>query len=135
MKVFLDSDVILDFLLDRQPYSDDIGQIIERSINSDLQLCVSPITISNLNYIIGRLQNKKQAHLKTKKILQLVNVENVCESTIIKAIKSRFKDFEDAVQNYCAVESNHTIILTRNVKDYKESELGILSPSEYRSQM
>ena len=56
MKVFLDSDVILDFLLDRQPYSDDIGQIIERSINSDLQLCVSPITITNLNYIIGRLQ-------------------------------------------------------------------------------
>lgn len=135
MKVFLDSDVILDFLLDRQPYSDDIGQIIERSINSDLQLCVSPITITYLNYIIGRLQNKKQAHLKTKKILQLVNVENVCESTIKKAIKSRFKDFEDAVQNYCAIESNHTIILTRNIKDYKESELGILSPSEYTSQM
>jgi predicted nucleic acid-binding protein len=135
MKVFLDSDVILDFLLDRQPYSDDIGQIFERSINSDLQLCVSPITITNLNYIIGRLQNKKQAHLKTKKILQLVNVEIVCESTIIKAVTSRFKDFEDAVHNFCAIESNHTIILTRNIKDYKESELGILSPSEYKSQM
>ena len=135
MKIFLDSDVILDFLLDRQPFSDDIAQIIEHSLNSDLQLCVSPITITNLNYIIGRLQNKKQAHLKTKKILQLVNVEIVCESTIIKAVTSRFKDFEDAVQNFCAVESNHSIILTRNNKDYKESELGVLNPSEYVSQM
>jgi len=134
MKIFLDSDVILDFLLDRKPYSDDIAEIFERSLNSDLLLCVSPTTITNLNYIIGRLQNKKQAHLKTKKILELVKVETVCESTIIKAITSRFKDFEDAVQNFCAIESDHTIILTRNIKDYKESELGILSPSEYISQ-
>ena len=71
----------------------------------------------------------------TKKILQLVKVEIVCESTITKAVTSRFKDFEDAVQNFCAIESNHTIILTRNIRDYKESELGILSPSEYVSQM
>ena len=48
MKIFLDSDVILDFLMDRQPFSDDIAQIIERSLNSNLQLCVSPIT-NNLN--------------------------------------------------------------------------------------
>lgn len=135
MKVFLDSDVILDFLLDRKPFSDHISQIFEQSLNSELQLCVSPTTITNLNYIIGRLENKKQAHLKTKKILQLVKVETVKESTITNAVLSKFKDFEDAVQNYCAAEANHTIILTRNIKDYKESELAILTPTEYLSQL
>lgn len=135
MKLFLDSDVILDFLLDRKPFSDDIGQLFEQSLNSNLQLCVSPITMTNLNYIIGRLENKKQAQLKTKKILKLVKVETVSSSTITKAAASKFKDFEDAVQNYCAAEANHTIILTRNIKDYKESGLGILSPGEYVSQL
>lgn len=135
MKVFLDSDVILDFLLDRKPFSDDIGQLFEQSLNANLQLCVSPITMTNLNYIIGRLENKKQAQLKTKKILKLVKVETVSSSTITKAAASKFKDFEDAVQNYCAAEANHTIILTRNIKDYKESGLGILSPGEYVSQL
>lgn len=54
-----------------------------------------------------------------------------CESTIIKAITSRFKNFEDAIQNFCATKTKHTITLTRNIKDYKENEMGILSPTEY----
>jgi len=135
MKIFLDSDVILDFLLDRKPFSDNIGQLFQLSLDTDLQLCISPTSVTNINYIIGRIQNKKQAHIKTKKILKLVKVENVCETTVNKAIQSRFTDFEDAVQNYCALESNHTIILTRNTKDYKESEMAILTPNEYVKQL
>lgn len=135
MKIFLDSDVILDFLLDRKPFSDNIGHLFQLSLETDLQLCISPTSVTNINYIIGRIQNKKQAHIKTKKILKLVKVENVCETTVNKAIQSRFRDFEDAVQNYCALESNHTIILTRNTKDYKESEMAILTPNEYVKQL
>ncbi len=135
MKIFLDSDVILDFLLDRKPFSDNIGQLFQLSLDTDLQLCISPTSVTNINYIIGRIQSKKQAHIKTKKILKLVKVETVCETTVNKAIQSRFTDFEDAVQNYCALESNHTIILTRNTKDYKESEMAILTPNEYVKQL
>ena len=131
MKVFIDTDVILDFLLDRKPFSDHIGQLFQLSIDSDLKLCVSPTTITNINYIIGRIENKKQANLKTKKILKLVIVETICQTTLNKAIQSNFKDFEDGVQNFCAIEANHKIIITRNIKDYKESELAILTPIEY----
>ncbi len=130
-KVFLDSDVILDFLLDREPFIDDITEIIEKSILGEILLCVSSVTIVNVNYIIGRFKNKKTAHQKTKKIMQLVKVENVGQSTVLKAIESKFKDFEDGVQNFCAQESNHRILITRNVKDYKESNLAIFTPSEY----
>jgi predicted nucleic acid-binding protein len=134
MNIFIDTDVILDFLLDRKPFSDNIGQLFQLSIDTDLQICVSPTTITNINYIIGRMENKKQADLKTKKILKLVKVENVCQSTVNNAINSKFKDFEDAVQNFCAVESNHKLIITRNTKDYKESELAIFTPTEYLAQ-
>lgn len=130
-KVFIDSDVILDFLLDREPFIEEITEIIEIAIKRKIQLCVASISITNLNYIIARLENPKKASSKTKKILKLVKVESVGESTIIKAINSTFKDFEDAVQNFCAIESDHQIIVTRNVKDYKESELAILTPKEF----
>ncbi len=130
-KIYLDSDVLLDLLLDREPFSDDIAILIEDSINSEIKLCTSPISITNINYIIGRLENKNKADLKTKKILKIVSMENIGQMVIDKASNSRFKDFEDSVQNYCAVESGHEIIITRNTKDYKESELSIMTPREY----
>jgi predicted nucleic acid-binding protein len=130
-KIFVDSDVILDFLLDREPYSDDIAQILESSLKDRISVCVSSVTITNLNYIIGRIENKNSAAKKTAKILKLVRVENVGESTVNKSINSKFIDFEDGVQNYCAEESSHKILITRNTKDYKESDLAILTPREY----
>ena len=130
-KVFIDSDVILDFLLDRQPFIDEITFIIEKAIGKEIQLCVASHSVTNLYYIIRRLENKKKAKTKTINILKLVKVKNVGQSTIDKAIHSTFKDFEDAVQNFCAIESNHKIIITRNVKDFKESRLAILTQKEF----
>jgi len=130
-KIFVDSDVILDFLLNRQPFSDDIARVLENSLTDGTTICVSSVTITNLNYIIGRIENKNSAARKTAKILEIVKVENVGESTVKKSITSKFIDFEDGVQNYCAQESKHTIIITRNTKDYKESKLAIMTPREY----
>ena len=130
-KIFLDSDVLLDLLLDREPFMDNIAEIIENSLSSSIKLCVSPITVTNINYIIGRLENQRKAETLRKKLLKIVQVEKVGQSIINKASNSKFKDFEDAVQNYCAEESGHQIIITRNTKDYKESNLSILTPKEY----
>ena len=134
-KVFLDTNVLLDFLLDRKPFNDDIAEIIERSIDKSIQLCISSIAVTDINYIITRSEGVNAANKKTKKILKLVKVEAVGESTVHKSSNSKFKDFEDGVQNFCAVESKHKIIVTRNVKDFKESELSIMTPKEFLIKM
>jgi len=126
-KIFLDSDVLLDLLLDRAPFANDISILIEYAITNDVVLYTSPISITNINYIIEKIETRSKANLKTKKILEIVKIENVGQ----KAKLSKFKDFEDAVQNFCAVESNHKIIVTRNTKDYKESDLSIFTAREY----
>jgi len=130
-KLFIDSDVLLDLLLDRKPFSEDIATLIEKSIETEVKLCTSLLSIANMHYIIGRLENKKKADLKIQKVLKIVSIENLGQSVIDKASKSKFKDFEDSIQNFCAVEAEHEIIITRNTKDYKESELSILTPREY----
>lgn len=134
-KIFLDSDVLLDLLLDRAPFTDDIAEIIEEALTDKTKLCVSPISITNINYIVGRVENQKKADIQTKRILEIVKIENVGQKIIDKASNSKFKDFEDAVQNYCAESAGHNIIITRNTKDYKESELSILTPKEYLTKL
>jgi len=100
-----------------------------------IQLCVSSITITNTNYIVSRSQGSKVANRKTKQIMELVSVESVGESKVRKSAESNFKDFEDGVQNFCAIESGHKIIVTRNTKDFKESDLSILTPKELLSKI
>lgn len=130
-KVFLDTNLLLDFLLDRKPFSRDVAVILNHSSNSDLDIDVASISLLNVNYIIAKAENKKSAHLKTSKINSLVNVLSVGQKEMNQSLLSKFKDFEDGVQNFCASNNNHSIIITRNVKDYKESELSILTPEEY----
>ena len=134
-KVFLDTDVILDFLLNREPYIDEITELIERSVVSEMALCVSSLTISNLHYIISRIENKKSANSKVRKILKLLKVENVGQTTVTKAMESEFGDFEDGIQNYCAEEADHKILVTRNTRDYRKSKLAIMTPKEFLAKM
>ena len=134
-KVFIDADVILDFLLDREPFINEITEIIEVSVASEFALCVSSVALSNLHYIITRIENVRSANSKIRKILKLVKVENVGQSTVVKAMESDFKDFEDGMQNYCAEEVNHKIIVTRNTKDYKTSNLAIMTPKEFLARL
>lgn len=130
-KLFVDADVLLDLLLDREPFSEDIATLIEKSIEAEVKLCSSLLSIANMHYIIGKLENKKKADQKIQKILSIVSIENSGQSVIDKALKSKCKDFEDSIQNFCAVESKHEIIIARNTKDYKESALSIFTPREY----
>mgnify|MGYP001792606244 CR=1 FL=1 len=134
-KIYLDSDVLLDLLLDREPFMDDTSKLMENSIDSNTSLCVSPISITNINYIVGRLENQEKADFKTKRLLRLVKIENVGQQVIDEASRSKFKNFEDAVQNYCAELSGHKILITRNTKDYKNSNLSIMTPKEYLARM
>ena len=129
-KVFLDSDVLLDFLLNREQ-ANYVATIIENSLQTNLQLFTSPVSITNIYYIVGRLENKNQANLKTNKLLQLVRVETLGQNVIDMASKSKFKDFDDAVQNFCATLAGHQFLVTRNTKDFKHSDLAIMTPKEY----
>lgn len=134
-RVFIDTNVILDLLLDRKPHSDDITNLIELATEQGIELCISSVTITDVNYIVGKFEGTNAANKKTKQILELVTVENVGQTTVLKASKSGFKDFEDGVQNFCAEESKHKVIVTRNTKDFRKSKLSIMTPKEFITRM
>jgi len=130
-KVFLDSDVILDFLTMRQPFAADAMKIIQFGYSGHIKIITSSLSISNIYYVVSRIQNSKNALSKVKELLNIIEVLSVHQSTIESAAYSDFKDFEDAVQNFTAKESGIKNLITRNVKSFAASNLYIQTPTEF----
>ena len=131
MKLFLDANVVLDLILKRQPFFETIAEIITIAENKNYKLCISSVTFVNINYVACKFTDKKNV-LESLKILRIViDVLSISETEIDKALYSKFNDFEDAVQHYCALKYNCNYIITRDLKDFKNSEIPVMTPTEF----
>jgi len=133
-KCLLDTNIILDVLMNRNSFfvnSKKIVYLMEFSKYFDGYISISIITDV---YYIAKKQNysNKKIKLFLLELIEFINFTSYNDKDIVKkALLSDFSDFEDAVQNYSAEASYCDIIITRNKKDYKESDLQILTPSEF----
>lgn len=130
-KVFLDTDVIMDFLTKREPFAVESMKLMEYGYRKKLELHISSLCLNNVHYLISRIETKAKAREKVKSVLSLAHTLSVHKSTVEKAAYSEFRDFEDAIQHFCAEEHGIPIIITRNVKDYSNSKLAIQTPREF----
>ena len=131
-KVLIDTDVILDFLFDRKPFSEDAAQIFSWCENSKIQGFVTSIMLSNIYYLLRKTAKHEKVIENLKMLLNIVDVITTNKDTVLDALHSEFKDFEDALQNFSA--QNHDeikVIITRNIKDYKRSNLVVMEPETY----
>jgi predicted nucleic acid-binding protein len=129
--IFLDSDVILDFLTRREPFSLESMELFEFSARGKLRIYISALSLNNIHYVIRKLDSSAKAKKQIGLIMNLVEILPVSKGTIEKAFFSEFIDFEDALQNFCAVENNIDILITRNTKDYSKSSLNVFNPKEF----
>ena len=130
-KIFLDTNVILDFVLKSKDFAREAAILINLSEKKRLQIFLSSLSINNIDYVVSKIGSRKKAREIIIKLLSLVQILSVDESTIKKAAMSEFKDFEDAIQNFCAEEGGLNHIITRNLKDFKKSKLSIQTPKEF----
>ena len=131
-RILIDTDVILDFFLDREPFSENAAKILSLCENKVVSGFVTPVIISNVYYILAQKGKQDKVIDKLKSLLLLIDILTIDKNSILIALNSDFKDFEDALQNYAA-EMNGEIdtIITRNTKDYKKSKLAVLKPEDY----
>lgn len=130
-KVFLDTDVVIDLLTDRQPYSEDIAVIFSLSEKGVLELCVSSLSFNNIYYIVRKLAGHKKALELLTNLEKLVIVSPVGKEQIQEGLLSGFKDFEDAIQYACARSAGIHTIVTRNVKDYAKAKCAVHTPDSF----
>ena len=133
MKVFVDTNVVLDFLLKREDFFEDARMIMALGYNKRCDLYMS--SFSNIAYI-ARKQLKGDALYECfSEIRELLSVSPVTQVELDQAILLRASDFEDALQYNSAKTVGADCILTRNTKDFQFSEIVILTPSEFVKKM
>ncbi len=130
--ILLDTDVILDFFFDRKPFADNSAQILSLCESKEIKGFVTSVIISNVYYLLRQTASHDKVIEKLTQLITLTEVLTTSKEIIIKALNSKFKDFEDALQNYSAeVSEKIDVIVTRNTKDYKNSNLSIMTPETY----
>ena len=130
MRVLFDTNVLLDLLLDREPYSDDASYLFSKVECGDLVGYICAITVTTIHYLATKVIGSKQAMDELHKLLNLFEIAGVNRSVLEEAFKAGFADFEDAVLYEAARHVDAEAIVTRNVQDFKNARIKIYSPDE-----
>lgn len=131
-KILIDTDVILDFFFDREPYSENAARILSLCESKEITGFVTPVIISNVYYLLRKTAKHEKVIEKLKLLVSITEVLVIDKASIVEALNSEFKDFEDALQNYSAeLNKEIDLIITRKTKDYKNSSLGVMTPDGY----
>ncbi len=130
MKILFDTNIVLDVLLDREPFSDLATKLFSRVEKKELEGFLGATTITTIYYLASKVAGKKKADQEISKLLSIFQVAPVNKSVLDEAIKSRFGDFEDSVLHEAAKQIGVQGIVTRNLNDFKKATLSIYSPEE-----
>lgn len=131
MKVLVDTNVILDVLLEREPFCKSASKVLKLSGRDNIQEFVSAAAITDIYYIAYQhLRDKQKVRDLIKQLLRVVSVASVSEKKIVNALELEWNDFEDSVQYSVATLDNMDAVVTRNGKDYKMSEVPVWTPDE-----
>jgi len=129
--LLIDTNIILDLLAKRQPFYDFAAELFSLADKKKIKLYTSSLSIINTNYILSKTLSEKEAREILRKFRILVKILSCDEKIIDLGLNSHFKDFEDSVQYFTATENNINGIITRNLKDFKSSQIPVMTAEEF----
>lgn len=130
-KVLFDTNVLLDIALMRQPHFTVSAKAFARVDQIEIQGFVTASTITDIYYIAKKDRGQKLALDFITALLSIIDVIEINKATIIGALESNLKDFEDAIQVTAARSQKMDVIVTRNKADFQGAPIEVLSPSEF----
>lgn len=131
-KIFMDSDVVIDFFTDRLPFANPASEIFELNEQKKVKIYLSATSINNIYYIVRRYLGHKEALKVIEELTEMTEIVGTTKKEIIQALRNDFKDFEDSIQYSTAMTIEGVeAILTRNVKDYTKSQIAVFTPENY----
>ncbi len=131
MKLLIDTNVILDLLLAREPFVKPARDLLKKIQASQAEGYVTANSITDIVYFCKKKYTLDVIRGEMLKLLDLIDVIGVERDDIIEAFDMGFTDYEDALQSCCAVKENIDFIVTRNEKDFSKSEIKPISPDAF----
>lgn len=131
-KLFIDSDVILDLILQREDHFEVAQNLFAQYQQGKCALFSSSIVVANLHFIIRKVHDVKFANSSISFVSKHFKIIDANNEDIESSIQSKFSDFEDGVQYFSALRSKKIdALITRNVKDYKHAQLPVFTPKQW----
>lgn len=130
-RIFLDTNIALDLIQNRQPYSLDALQLFALAEAGRLKLLLSTDSISTIFYVVEKNNNALKAREAIAKLLDYVELCSLNEPIVLHAMMLDFVDVEDALINSVAENAGADMILTRNIKDFKNATVPVRTPPEF----
>jgi len=130
-RIFIDSDIVLDLLCKRDPHYKYAAELFTLGDYKKIELVTTSVVFANVFYILRKILGIEKAKEYLRKLRIMVGVISVDGKIIDLSLNSRFSDFEDGLQYFTSRENGIEILLTRNIKDYKEKDIIIQTPEEF----
>jgi len=131
MRILIDTNVILDIALERQPFVEQAIRLLEMAQQADLTVYVTATTITDLYYITRKANGRTIAHDFIVDLLRIVEIADVDGSIIREALHSEIDDFEDTIQESAAKKQAIQVFVTRNEADFVNSVLQVYDPGSF----
>jgi len=131
-KLFIDTNIVIDLLAKREPFYDEAAMLFTLADKQKIRLSVSALTFANTNYILLQSKKPDEAKLILRKLKLIVQVLSLDEKIVGLSLNDEdFKDYEDALQYFTALENGVDAIITRNLKDFQKAKLPVMTASQF----
>jgi len=127
-RILIDTNICIDAAIVRKPYVDTALKIINLSDTGEIEVKISAHSFDTIYYVLRKEFSISKRYTLIDELRSVFGVAPVTEQIINRALKLRWKDFEDAIQYEAAIASGCDAIVTRNRSDFQEAELPVLSP-------
>jgi predicted nucleic acid-binding protein len=131
-KVFIDTNIVIDLLSRRVPFYEEAAELFSLADKKQIELAVSSLTIANTSYILLRQMDSNKVKSVLRKLRLILRVLPLDDKIIGLALNDEtFLDFEDRLQFFTALEDEQDLIVTRNLKDFKNSKLPSMTAKQF----
>lgn len=131
-RILVDTNVLLDYLLTREPFYEDAKKIVHACVEGTVKGCIAAHSISNMFFILRKDYSAKERREVLVNLCSIFDVEGLDKTKLLLGLRNEdFSDFEDCLQMECAKAYDAKYIVTRNIDDYKASEIKAILPKDY----
>jgi predicted nucleic acid-binding protein len=130
MRVLIDTNVVLDFLQEREPFVENAARLFERIDVGEIEGFITATTITNIYCIVRRTAGRAVAQDAITQVLSDLNICAVDLEVLEQALALNFEDFEDAVQYACAIVYGVDAIVTRDASGFTNAEIPVVLPED-----
>ena len=135
-KLFIDTNIVIDLLSRREPFYEESAILFSLADKKIIELNISSLTIANTSYTLLRQTNPQKTKEVLRKLRLIANVLPLDDKIVGLALNDdSFSDFEDGLQYFTAIENSQDLIITRNLKDFKASNLPVMTARQFLETM